>query len=155
MLRRILPVCALAALFAFPAVGTATARDNGTLSVKNATASVSFAARGARLGHCDRCTLWIEDPNPTDGAPPVVTPLGVQRTQISDTRTSYVGNDLRFKVIGGFFRVKVVGTGIDLSVVATGFAVLDGEGGAAGTFSLDGGTFAPMPGFRVPLKLGN
>ena len=153
-MRRIFTACAFGALLAFPVAGAAAPRDNGTLSVKNATASISFAARGAILGHCDRCTVWIDDPNPADGAPPVVMPLGVQRTQLSDTKANYVGNDLRFKVIGGFFRVKVIGTGIDLSVVASGSAVLDGEGTGSGTYSIDGDSFSSLPGFRLPLHLG-
>ncbi len=153
-MRRILTFCALAALFAFPAAGSAAARDNGTLSVKSATAFISLAARGAVLGHCSRCTVWIADPNPNDGAAPVVTPLSAVRTQETETRTRYDGNDLRFKVLGGFFRVKVIGTGIDLSVVANGSAVLDGQGDGSGTYSLDGAAFAALPSFRSPLLLG-
>ena len=153
-MRRILTACALAALFALPAAGSAAPRENGTLSVKGATASISIVGRGALLGHCSRCTLWIVDPDPTDGTSPVVTPLSAVRTQLSDSRTRYDGNDLRFKVIGGFFRVRVTGTGIDLSVVANGSAVVDGQGATFGTYSLDGAAFLPLPSFRVPLQLG-
>src|SRR5690242_15873672 len=113
-MRRIFGLSVLCALIAAPVAAAAAGRDTGTLSVRNATGFVSVAARGTLLGHCDRCTVVIADPDPTDGKPPVVTPLSATRVQLSDTRTSYSGNGLRFSIIGGFFRVRVVGTGIDI-----------------------------------------
>jgi hypothetical protein len=148
-MRRLFVVCALSAALAVPVAAHAAA--NGTLSVKNATGSVAVAARGVLLGHCDRCTVTITDPDPSDGPAPVVQPLAALRTTLSDTKTTYQGNDLRFKLIGGFFRIRVVGTGIDVSVVATGAAVLDN--GSSGTFSLNGDPYLPMPSFKTPLQL--
>ncbi len=142
----------LAALAALPALALAAPGGDGTLSVRKATGTISVAARGTLLGHCDRCTVIITDPDPTDGRPPFVTPLSAVRTALSDTRTSYTGNDLRFRIVGGFFRVKVFGTGIDLSVVASG-AVTLGDG-TAGTYSVDGAAFAPVPDARTTLPLG-
>jgi hypothetical protein len=148
-MRRLFVVCALSAALAVPVAAHAAA--NGTLSVKNATGSVAVAARGVLLGHCDRCTVTITDPDPSDGPAPVVQPLAALRMTLSDTKTTYQGNDLRFKLIGGFFRIRVVGTGIDVSVVATGAAVLDN--GSSGTFSLNGDPYLPMPSFKTPLQL--
>jgi hypothetical protein len=148
-MRRLLVISMLAGALAVPVVAHATA--TGTLSVKNATGTVSVAARGVLLGHCDRCTVTITDPDPGDGPAPVVQPLAALRSSLSDTRTSYQGNDLRFKLIGGFFRIRVVGTGIDVSAVAAGAAVLDN--GSSGTFSLNGNPFLPMPSFKTPLQL--
>src|SRR2546423_5074066 len=151
-MRRFLVLCLLAAALAAPLAARAGAgADTGTLSVKSATGSVSVAARGVLLGHCDRCTVTITDPDPSDGSAPVVLPLSVLRTPLSETKTSYQGNDLRFKLIGGFFRIRIVGTGIDVSAVATGGAVLDN--GTAGTFSLNGNPYLPMPSFKTPLQL--
>ena|SRR5213593_4881288 len=151
-MRRVLIFGMLAAALAAPLAARASASTaNGTLSVKNATGSVSVAARGVLLGHCDRCTVTIVDPDPSDGAAPVVQPLSVVRTTLSDTKTSYQGNDLRFKLIGGFFRIRIVGTGIDVSVVADGNAVLDN--GTAGTYSRNGNPYLPMPSFKLPLQL--
>jgi len=152
-MRRVLIFGMLAAALAAPLAARASASTaNGTLSVKNATGSVSVAARGVLLGHCDRCTVVITDPDPNDGRPPVVTPLSVVRVQLSETRTSYSGNDLRFRVIGGFFRVKVAGTGIDISTVATGAATL--ADGTSGSYSVGGGPFQSMPGVRTAVSLG-
>src|SRR5256885_1842448 len=151
-MRRFAAICLLTAALAGPvAARAASSGDTGTLSVKNATGSVSVVARGVLLGHCDRCTVTITDPDPSDGAAPVVQPLSVLRTVLSDTKTSYQGNELRFKLIGGFFRVRIVGVGIDVSVVANGAAVLDN--GTAGTFSLNGNPYLPMPSFKMPLQL--
>jgi hypothetical protein len=151
-MRRLLIPCLLTAALAAPLGALASSGgDTGTLSVKNATGAVGVVARGVLLGHCDRCTVTITDPDPTDGAAPVVQPLSVLRTALSDTRTSYQGNDLRFKLIGGFFRVRVVGVGIDVSVVANGGAVL--ENGTSGTFSVNGNPYLPMPSFKMPLQL--
>jgi hypothetical protein len=150
-MRRLLLLCTLAAALGAPLAASAAGADTGTLSVKNATGSVAVVARGVLLGHCDRCTVTITDPDPTEGSTPVVLPLSVLRTSLSDTKTSYQGNDLRFKLIGGFFRVRIIGTGIDVSVVADGNAVLDN--GSAGTYSRNGNPYLPVPSFRLPLQL--
>jgi hypothetical protein len=150
-MRRLLLLCSLAAALAAPVAASASGGDTGTLSVKNATGLVSVAARGVLLGHCDRCSVTITDPDPSDGSAPVVLPLSVLRTSLTDTKTAYQGNDLRFKLIGGFFRIKIVGTGIDVSAVADGNAVLDN--GSAGTYSRNGNPYLPMPSFKVPLQL--
>jgi hypothetical protein len=149
---RILIICVLAIVLAAPLAAQASGSGSGTLSVKNATGAVAVAARGVLLGHCDRCTVTITNPNPLDdGSSRVVQPLSVLRTPLSDTKTAYQGNDLRFKLIGGFFRVRIVGTGIDVSVVADGNAVLDE--GTAGTYSRNGDQYLPMPAFKVPLQI--
>ena len=152
VMRRVFFFGLLAAVLAAPlAARAASGSETGTLSVKNATGSVAIVARGVLLGHCDRCTVTITDPDPSDGSAPVVQPLSAFRGSLSDTKTSYQGNDLRFKLIGGFFRIRVVGTGIDVSTVASGGAVLDN--GTAGTFSLNGNPYLPMPSFKTPLQL--
>ena len=150
-MRRLLAFALLAGVLAAPAAAFPTERD-GTLSVRNGTGMVAVSARGTLFGHCDRCTVVITDPDPADGKPPAVTPLAVARVQLTDTRTSYSGNDLRFRVIGGFFRVKVTGTGIDISTVAVGAATL--SDGTAGTYSVAGGPFLAMPEDRTSLVLG-
>jgi hypothetical protein len=151
-MRRLPALCLLTAALTAPvAAFAAPGESTGTLSVKNATGTVAVAARGVLLGHCDRCTVTITDPDPADGAAPVVLPLSVLRTPLSETKTAYQGNDLRFKLIGGFFRIRIVGVGVDVSVVASGGAVLDN--GSAGSFSLNGNPFLPMPGFKMPLQL--
>jgi hypothetical protein len=146
-MRRFLPALMLAGALVAPfAAHAASGADSGTLSVKNATGTVAVVARGVLLGHCDRCTVV------SDGPQPVVQPLSTLRTSLTETKTSYQGNDLRFKLLGGgFFRIKIVGTGIDVSVVAEGSALLDN--GTAGTYSRNGNSYLPMPSFKLPLQL--
>ncbi len=152
-MRRTLTACALAAALAAPAVAHADPRGDGTVSVKHATGSVALVARGVILGHCDRCTVIIDDPHPNYGAAPVVTGYE-QKDSLSDTRTSWCCDRLRFKIIGGFFRIKVIGTGIDISAIASGQVVLNGLGAGGGTYSLGGGPESPLPDFRAVLLLG-
>jgi hypothetical protein len=149
-MRRLLLICAAAGLFAVPAGATADARGDGTLSVKNATGSVSVVGTGALLGHCDGCRIWIDDPNPSDSPSPFVSRFDTYR-QITDTKRMWCCDNLRFKVVGGFFRVRVVGTGIDLSAVATGTATLDD--GSGGTYSVAGQPFEPMPVAKTSFPL--
>src|SRR5438309_5807399 len=139
-MRRFLTPFACVAALALSAAALAGNRSDGALSVKNATGSVAVLGRGAVLGHCARCTVIIDDPNPDDGGVPVV--VGWEEThQLSPTRTSWSGDGIRFKLIGGFFRVKIIGNGIDVGAVVTGQAVLDGQGAVAGAFALDDGPF--------------
>ena len=150
-MRNALILGLLAALMCVPAIALAGERD-GTLAVRHATGTVAVSARGTLFGHCDRCTVVITDPDPSDGKPPVVTPLSVVRQPLTDTKTSYSGNDLRFRVIGGFFRVKASGTGIDISAVAVGAATL--VDGTSGSYSVAGGPFEPLPLDRTSVALG-
>src|SRR3954452_17074623 len=99
-MRHTLVLTLLTGALCAPAVALADHGDrDGTLAVRNATGMGAVTARGTLFGHCDRCTVVIAAPHPTDGSPPVVTPLSVVRVQLSDTRTSYSGNDLRFGII--------------------------------------------------------
>src|SRR5436190_23347936 len=112
-MRHTLVLALLTGVLCVPAAALADHVDrDGTLAVRNATGMVAVTARGTLFGHCDRCTVVITDPDPTDGRPPVVPPLSVVGVQLSDTRTRYSRNDLRCGSIGGVLRAKPSGTGL-------------------------------------------
>ena len=97
-MRRLLVPILLAALLApaaaratpgFPGDGTFSAAD-GTVSVRNANGKVAFVARGSFIGYCDSCSIWVNDPNPADGAGPLrvrlLRPLASRRSFDASTR---------------------------------------------------------------------
>jgi hypothetical protein len=152
-MRSLLVVLASAAL-ALPALAGASSRaiDDGTLSVKNGDGVVFVVARGTIIGACDKCRVWITDPSPDDGAPPVVNGAEDHDT-VSDTRDLYSGNDIRFRIVGGLFKLKVAGSGIDLGVVAKGWGRIQGYDSNTGTFSVNGAPRRPLPDQREVFTL--
>lgn len=118
---------------------------DGTLVVQNGRGIVAVSARGGIIGRFDSGRVIIDDPVEDDGTPPVV--YGAERIRdLSDTKTLYIGTDLRFRIVGGTFRVRVIATGIYVSVVGRGTAMLSSDGFLdAGTFSLNGAEPLPVP----------
>ena len=157
-MRLRLALLAVFACLALPATAAAVPRGqgDGTLSVKGAGGTVSLAVRGSVIGQVDRGRVTVQDPNPADGKPPVVTGYE-ERRDLSDTKALYSGTDIRFRIIGGFFRVKIVGTGIDLSVVGRGSVTLGPALGVltTGTFSFDGDEALPFPDVALAFQLGS
>jgi hypothetical protein len=155
-MRRALFSCALIVL-CVPAAALSwpKADDDGTLVVKNGTGIVSIVARGTLIGSCDSCSVTIVDPNPDDGAAPVVSNWDLRET-LSEVRTRWTGFDMRFRAVGGFIRAVIRGRGIDLSVVAHGQGWIKGDDGSGvdGTYSLDGADRRSLPDDRVDFWLG-
>jgi hypothetical protein len=152
MVRRLL-ILAVLAVLALPAssqaLDRATATD-GTLSVKDASGTISIVAHGVLIGQMDKGKVTIDDPNAADGPPAVVT--GFEKTQdLSDTASRWSGTDIRFRMIGGFFRVKVIGSGINLSFVGHGSVTLKGTGGS---YSVNGGDYQDVPDAATTVSLG-
>src|SRR5215471_20557226 len=139
-------LCVLSlSVFAGTAVAGSTGASDGALSVKNADGYVAVnATRGGVIGHLDRGSLTIKDPNPNDGTGPIVN--GADRTQsVGEHTTKYSGTDIRFRMIGGTFVVTVSGSGIDMSLIGKGLVVLDGTSTTDGTFAVNGGSAQPFP----------
>ena len=155
-MRKLAVFCAcLLALGLSAASGASNgALGDGTLVVKEGRGTVGVAVRGGIIGRFDSGRVIIEDPVLGDGTGPIV--FGAQSSRVlTATKTLYIGTDVRFRLIGGFFRVKVIATGMNVSVVGKGSATLDGGGFIdAGTYSLNGGDFVPMPSTAKPLQLG-
>ncbi len=68
MRRLLVPILLAAAIVPAAALAAPGAPGDGTVSVKNAAGKVSIVARGSFIGYCDSCKIWVNDPDPTDGA---------------------------------------------------------------------------------------
>ena len=86
---------------------------------------------------------------------------GAQRVRLlSDTKTLYIGTDVRFRV-GGLFRIRVAAVGINLSAVGRGSVVLTSDDFLEpGEYSADTASFCqegfqPMPDLSAKLVLGS
>jgi hypothetical protein len=157
MRRLLVPILLAAALVPAVALAAPGAPSDGTVSVRNADGKVSVVARGSFIGYCDSCKIWVNDPDPTDGAAPTITNSEVSHS-LTDTKTQYSGSSMRFRMVGGFWRMIIQGKGIDLSGIGHGQVVLNGAGGSTdGTYQFDGDTYRSMPDFelRFPLGIGN
>jgi hypothetical protein len=147
---RSLGVCMLLALLVpLSAAARTNAPDDGTLSVKNASGTLSLVARGSVIGSCDRCIVTIVDPQPDDGSGPIVS--GEESSQdITDIKSRWAGQDVRFRLIGGFFRLYVTkSSGLDLTAVGKGSGWIRGAGTLNdGTYALNGGERRPLPDER-------
>jgi hypothetical protein len=148
-------------LAALATAGVASARSaspsDGALSVKNAEGRVVMIGRGVLIGRFDKGQVTIKDPNPNDGAKPIVT--GADGTSsLGERTTKYWGSNLRFRIIGGAFSVTVFGADIDLSAVGRGMVTLNGAGAKSpdtsnGTYAVNGGAPQPFPGFALTFPL--
>jgi hypothetical protein len=154
MRRLIVPILLAAAFVPAVALAAPGAPADGTVSVKSADGKVSIVARGSFIGYCDSCKIWVNDPDPTDGAGPLITNSELS-LNLTDTKTFYRGTQMRFRMVGGFWRVIIQGRGIDLSGVGHGQVVLDGSGGSSdGTYQFDGDIYRSMPDFELRFTLG-
>jgi hypothetical protein len=155
-MRRLVFACALAALLV-PAIAVASglAPGDGTLSVKNANGRIDVAARGTIIGSCDRCSITIDDPQPGDGSGPIVTGFEGLPRDLTETKSRWVGIDVRFRLIGGFSRTIVQGSGIDLSAVGQGSATVRGRLDNVGTYAVNGGERRLLPIEPFSFKLAD
>jgi hypothetical protein len=153
-MRRFIPIL-LVLLLALPATAWAvrTLPGDGTLVVDNGHGVVVVRARGGIIGRFDSGSVVIEQPE--GGKIPTV--YGAERIRdLGNGRTQWTGEDVRFRVIGGLYRIRIQAVGIDVSAVGRGIAVLDASGFTdfSGRYSLNGGTFQPLPGKPTTFQLG-
>jgi hypothetical protein len=138
--------------------GTAAAKttgpNDGALTVKNAEGRVFMIGRGVVIGRFDTGQVTIKDPNPNDGAKPIVTGADVT-SQLGERTTRYSGSNVRFRIIGGTFSITVLGQDIDLSAVGRGMVTLKRSSvdNTDGTYAVNGGTPQPFPGFVLTFPL--
>jgi hypothetical protein len=169
VMRRLAMLCLPVLALALPATafGLRAAAGDGTLVVKNGSAPpgvavVTLSISGTAIGHVSTGSpdqfdkVVIYDPNNTNdiGASATNGALALTRTQLSDTKTRFVGSDFRFRVADGVYKIWIYGTGVDVFAVGTGKATLQGltdTGSADGRYSLDGGDWHSLPG--VPSDL--
>ena len=161
MRRLTLTAAAFAAVLFVPAAladrhdPSVPAKD-GCLVVDNGQGAITVSATGGIFGRFDQGRVTIDDLSP-GGKGPKVFGAELVRT-VTETRTVYVGTDVRFRFTdGGAYKVSVTAVGIDLSAIGHGWAVLNGGGFfEPGTFSTDADSlcsksFKAMP--RTPTKL--
>lgn len=147
-------LCALSAL-ALPAIGAATARDGGMLSVAGGKGVVVVQLKGSLLGRLEHGSMTVTDLTPNDRFAPIVTGRRVRQTRLARTTVLYKGDQVRFRVVGGAFRIAIRGKGIDVSAVGRGFVILNGDRASpvddAGTYSIDGVDCGVEPTACTPL----
>jgi hypothetical protein len=119
-------------VLATPIAASAAMRapGDGSLSVRDLDGVFYVSARGAIIGRCTECTLFVDERADIDTINPVVFGArGTDRDGDGD-KDLYRGKDLRFKVIGGSFRVRITrSTDVDLSLVGKGTFRIQGTAG--------------------------
>jgi hypothetical protein len=155
MRRLVLLALVVALVLPVAAWAAASLPGDGTLVVDNGNGLVTIRARGGILGRFVTGNMVISDLDLSDGKVPVV--YGAETIQpLGGGRTRYSGDDLRFRMIGGLFRVQINAIGVDVSAVGRGIATLDASGFTdfPGRYSINGGSFQPLPGHAVTYPLG-
>ena len=180
VMRKFIPLLAVCALFALPAVSLAFPslagnQKDGTLSIKNGDGMVYVNARGAIIGQVDKSVgkkggIVLTDFKEDDGSGATFT--GCEKETETETEsgegtiTVCRGTKIRFKLIGGTFRIRIRnGKGIDLSAVGRSKpdqVWLDGDGDEAdsdgddGKFSFNGEPHESLPDkLRKTYQLGS
>jgi hypothetical protein len=156
-MRRFLLILGLAAALTAPAVVSAAARTDGTLSVKRGRATISIKLqRGTVIGRLASGQVKIRDVSPYDGPPPDVHHCRRIRYP-NPTTTLCIGRKLTFRALDGRFVVNVKGTGIFLSAVGRGQVTITGAANPNlpnGVMSIDNGAYQPIPDFEMVFPLG-
>lgn len=157
-MRRILLVLGLVALLAVPAVVTAAARTDGSLSVKRGRATITVKLRrGTVIGSMASGTIRIRDLGPYDASIPQIRHC---RLRYPDSTTiACTGKKITFRALDGRFTTHLKGSGIFLSAVGRGSATLMGAASTRfpnnGQMSLDNGPYQPIPDLETTFSLGS
>jgi hypothetical protein len=125
---------------------TTSTPGDGCLVVENGLGRVAVSlTRGVVFGRFYQGSVRIDDPIQGDGSTATVS--GAPPVRLSDHRTSYTGDQVRFRTTGAV-RIVVNAQAIQLSAVGKGSAVLfagDSAGGLvpafSGRFSVDAASF--------------
>jgi hypothetical protein len=156
-MRRFLIVLGLLAALALPAVVTAAARTDGTLSVKRGRTTIALKlTRGTAIGRVAVGQVKIKDPSPYDGPPPELRNCRHRRYPGPNT-TVCIGRKLTFRALDGRFVVNVKGTGVFLSAVGRGTVTIIGDSNPSspnGVMSIDNGAYQAIPDFQTVFALG-
>lgn len=150
------------AVAASAALASSRAVDNGCLVTRDAKGIVTINLKsGFVLGRFDQGQVTVIDPAPADGASPKVT--GWDKTRpISETKSRYIGDQVRFRASGRAILVIQANLGIYVSMVGKATATLSSNGfDFAGDFSVDSesfcsdeSTFQQMPSVTTKFVIG-
>ena len=156
-MRRFLLFLGLVTVLAVPAVVTAAARTDGTLSVKRGRATIGIRlARGTVIGRVASGQVKIKDPSPYDGQPPELRNCR-RRRHPSPNTTLCIGQRLSFRALDGRFVINLKGSGIFLSAVGRGTVTIEGAANPSypnGVMSIDNGPYQVIPDFEMTFPLG-
>lgn len=174
-MRRILLICAGAALLALPAAASASARGNaapGFLVVRKAAGDggasgrpvVTLVVEGFVLGRVSQDAQARVDvfqiASPAGGGAPQVAGSDVSRSKVrwrGFAGSEYSGSGFRFRALGGAYRVVVRGAGVYLFAGGRGNVTLRGSSvypRADGLYSLDGSSFRSLPSQSLSRTIG-
>jgi hypothetical protein len=156
-MRRFLLLLGLVAMLAIPAIVSAAALTDGTLSVKRGRATIGIKlGRGTVIGRLAAGQVKIKDPTPYDSSTPELHHCRRIRYPTPNT-TVCIGKKLSFRALDGRFVVTVKGTGIFLSAVGRGTVTIIGDSNPAtlnGVMSIDNGAYEQIPDFQQVFALG-
>jgi hypothetical protein len=174
-MRRILLICASAALLTLPAAASASGAGRSTHGVVvvrkaagdggvNGPSVVTVVVHGFVLGRISpRAEARVDVyhlQTTTGGGAPQAAGSDVSRRVVRWRRFSgiqYSGSGFRFRAIGGWYRVVVRGSGVYLFAGGHGSVWLHGSSvypHADGSYALGGAAFRSLPGRRVKFPMG-
>ena len=147
-MRRFLVLFPLAGALVVPGIAGSTplAPGDGTLSVKDGKGTVIVWVKGGVIGRFAEGQVTVTDQEPYDDRFPQVWGAEEERP-VTEKKTVYPGNNVRFLLTGGSYIVRINATDINLSVVGKGAVKLRAAAGVenAGTFALNGEEPRPLP----------
>ncbi len=161
MVRKVASLLFVAGTVASLAVSSPQARrsgpGDGCLVVRSGKGLVTLSARGIVLGRFDQGSVTVDEGLPGG----TVKVFGAARRRlVSETRTQYIGYDLRFRA-SGQFRVSVSAVFMDISAAGRGVATLAAPDFLeTGTFSVDSDSFCeqgfqPLPDLPRRFVIGS
>jgi hypothetical protein len=135
----LLMMCAVATSAAFASSG---AVDDGCLVARDAKGTITINLKsGFVLGRFDQGQITVIDPTPDDSTVPKVTGWDKSRP-LSETKSRYVGDQVRFRASAPAILVIQANLGIYVSLVGKATVTLTSNGfDFAGDFSVDSDSF--------------
>jgi hypothetical protein len=131
--------------------------EDGTLSVRDARATIVLRMKGGIIGRLARGKITITDSLSDSGS--VIIRGEEHSRDINDRTTVYWGTNIRFRITDEKrFVARIEGTKINFSAVGRGDGWLDGRGDQPGVFfdgsySLNGEDYKSLPDRREPFEL--
>ncbi|HEY6150286.1 MAG TPA: hypothetical protein VIW19_07185 [Gaiellaceae bacterium] len=157
-MRRFFLFVGLVAMLAVPAVVTAAAQTDGTLSIKRGRATIDIKLkRGTVIGSMARGTIRIRDLGPYDASIPQIRHC---RLRYPNSMTiACTGKKITFRAVDGRFVVHLKGSGIFLSAVGRGNVAITGAANpnfpSNGVMSVDNGPYQAIQDFETSFALGS
>jgi hypothetical protein len=131
--------------------------EDGTLSVRDARATIQIRMKGSVIGRLGKGRLTVTDS--ADGAT-IIVRGEEDEIPLTGRITVYSGKNIRFRIADDRrFVVKLAGKGMNFSAVGRGDGWIDGWGDPAGgvffdgSYSLNGTDYPTLPNERTQFEL--